>query len=48
MQNGVPHSYQLLKPELVAIILEHIGFNVLGSNNQNDLRGTITLIAQKK
>lgn len=48
IQNGVPHSYQLLKPELVAIILEHIGFNVLGSNNQNDLRGTITLIAQKR
>ena len=46
--NGEPYGYQLIKPELMAIILEHIGFNVLGSNNQNDLRGTITFIAQKR
>lgn len=48
MRYGESYGYQLLKPELLAVILEHIGFNVLGSNNQNDSPGTITLIAQKR
>lgn len=48
ISNGEPYIYQLLKPELIAIMLEYIGFSVIGADQQNDAKGTIVLLARKK
>lgn len=47
VRNGEPYGYQLLKPEILAIILKNLGFNIIGANYQNDIHGSIVLIARK-
>lgn len=45
--NGQSHHYQLLTPEIVAIILEHKGFKVIGGNKSPDKDGAITILARR-
>lgn len=46
-KNGQLYHYQLLTPEIVAVILENAGFKVLGVNQSGDKNGAMIVLARK-
>lgn len=48
VRNGESYGYQLLKPEILAVILKRLGFNIIGVNHKADIHGSTVLIARKK